>query len=49
MVWTCLGFIVDEICFDSALWEYLKQFIVNFTTIISFPFIKINSIFSIFH
>ena len=25
MAWTCHGFIVDEICFDSALWEYLKQ------------------------
>ena len=25
MVWTCHGFIVDEICFDSTLWEYLKQ------------------------
>ena len=24
MVWPCHGFTVDEICFDSALWEYLK-------------------------
>ena len=32
MVWTCHGFIVDEICFDSALWEYLKQFKLNFNS-----------------
>ena len=47
MVWTCHGFIVDEICFDSTLWEYLKQLYHEFYNHYLLSFIKINSIISL--